>query len=429
MTSSNPSQKLSVFLCHAQEDKPKVRELYTRLHDEQWIEPWLDEKNILPGQRWGTAIREAMRNAHVIIICLSKLSTEKEGHFQREIKNALDIFQEKPENTIFIIPLKFDECVMPPSLTDIQYHWVGSSSLDANYPKLLDSLKARAIDLWGSLTPGPNLTVRDRYDFSIDSYRFVKIVAEEVPYTFYIGKYPVTNAQYKRFLNNYDFCQRSFWSGFPNFNEDCIAMDDWELEGWNWLEKEKKNAGASPKPRYWDDENFGIAHSDNPVVSITWYAANAYCKWLLHHWQDLDESRANPDLLPKSIRLPLEFEWVTAAGGEEPQDRYPWDKEGQATKDDKEIARRANVNENIGHTTAVNAYLRGASHPYKIMDMGGNVWEWQANFYDRSHKGLALRGGAWDYYQYGARVSRRYTFLPDEPGLTNVGFRIVCLEK
>jgi formylglycine-generating enzyme required for sulfatase activity len=58
------------------------------------------------------------------------------------------------------------------------------------------------------------------------------------------------------------------------------------------------------------------------------------------------------------------------------------------------------------------------------MDMGGNVWEWQANFYDKQHKGLALRGGSWKYYQYGARVSRRYTYLPDER-LDDVGFRVV----
>jgi formylglycine-generating enzyme required for sulfatase activity len=58
------------------------------------------------------------------------------------------------------------------------------------------------------------------------------------------------------------------------------------------------------------------------------------------------------------------------------------------------------------------------------MDMGGNVWEWQANFYDKQHKGLTLRGGSWKYYQYGARVSRRYTYLPDDR-LDDVGFRVV----
>jgi formylglycine-generating enzyme required for sulfatase activity len=191
------------------------------------------------------------------------------------------------------------------------------------------------------------------------------------------------------------------------------------------MQKKKKISGLPLKPDYWDNKEFGIAKRDNPVVSITWYEANAYCRWLKHHWEELDESRANTELQPKLVRLPLELEWSTAAGGENPDDRYPWDKIGKATKNDKEIARRANVNENISRTTPVNVFLRGAS-PYKVMDMGGNVWEWQANFYDKSHKGIALRGGAWNYYQYGARVSRRYTYLPDDTDLVDVGFRVVC---
>jgi len=42
-------RKLKVFLCHASQDKPVVRELYQRLLAEDWIEPWLDEEKLLPG--------------------------------------------------------------------------------------------------------------------------------------------------------------------------------------------------------------------------------------------------------------------------------------------------------------------------------------------------------------------------------------------
>ena len=37
-------RKLRVFLCHASQDKPVVRELYQRLLAESWIDPWLDEE-------------------------------------------------------------------------------------------------------------------------------------------------------------------------------------------------------------------------------------------------------------------------------------------------------------------------------------------------------------------------------------------------
>ncbi len=46
------TRKLRVFLCHASQDKPIARELYQRLNAEGWIDPWLDEKNLIPGQDW-----------------------------------------------------------------------------------------------------------------------------------------------------------------------------------------------------------------------------------------------------------------------------------------------------------------------------------------------------------------------------------------
>jgi hypothetical protein len=46
-------KKLRVFLCHASQDKPAVRKLYASLKSEPWIDPWLDEENLLLGQDWG----------------------------------------------------------------------------------------------------------------------------------------------------------------------------------------------------------------------------------------------------------------------------------------------------------------------------------------------------------------------------------------
>ncbi|MEK6752410.1 MAG: toll/interleukin-1 receptor domain-containing protein, partial [Chloroflexota bacterium] len=46
------SRPLRVFLCHSSNDKPAVRELYQKLRAEPWIEPWLDEEELYPGQDW-----------------------------------------------------------------------------------------------------------------------------------------------------------------------------------------------------------------------------------------------------------------------------------------------------------------------------------------------------------------------------------------
>jgi len=52
--------RLRLFLCHAKEDKPIVRELYRQLTAEGWLDVWLDEMNLLPGQEWDMEIEKAV---------------------------------------------------------------------------------------------------------------------------------------------------------------------------------------------------------------------------------------------------------------------------------------------------------------------------------------------------------------------------------
>lgn len=143
----SPNQKekvmrpLNVFLCHSSEDKPSVRNLYDRLDKEVWIDPWLDERKILPGQDWDIEIKKAVRTADIVIVCLSNVSVSKEGYVQKEIKHSLDIADEKPEGTIFIIPLKLESCDVPHRLS--AWQWVNYSEGEA-YNLLLQSLKTRA---------------------------------------------------------------------------------------------------------------------------------------------------------------------------------------------------------------------------------------------------------------------------------------------
>ena len=51
--------RLKVFLCHAKEDKPTVRDLYRQLTSEGWLDVWLDEINLLPGQEWDIEAEKA----------------------------------------------------------------------------------------------------------------------------------------------------------------------------------------------------------------------------------------------------------------------------------------------------------------------------------------------------------------------------------
>lgn len=425
------TRRLRVFLCHASQDKPAVRELYKRLAAEKWIDRWLDEEEILPGQDWNLEIEKAIRSADAILICLSSKSVSKEGYVQKEIKRALDIAAEKPDGTIFIVPLRLEECEVPPRLS--RWQWVDLFTPNAR-EKLIKSLRLRAGAL--NIETSENIVepvVQPKIptqDVDLDLYRFIQIPATaEVPYSFYIGKYPVTNAQYERFLNARDYSEAVNWRGFLKFNEDCIQIGRWHEEGWDWFQQEMKDPRKFLDkkrviPKYWNDQNFGISNPENPVVGVSWYEANAYCRWLTHHWREIAESKANIGLSPRLIRLPLETEWTIAAGGETPEKRFPWDAAGKITTDIKEITKRANVLESkIGHTTPVNAFLRGAS-PHGVMDMAGNVWEWQMNYRDMKEGWLGLRGGSWASDEDLARVSVRND-LPPLSRSGNIGFRLV----
>ncbi len=106
---SSPKERLRVFLCHSSSDKPKIRELYQRLRADG-VAPWLDEEHLLPGQDWHLEITKAVRSSHVVIVCLSSTAISKTGYVQKEIKHALDVADEQPEGTIFLIPLKLSRC-------------------------------------------------------------------------------------------------------------------------------------------------------------------------------------------------------------------------------------------------------------------------------------------------------------------------------
>jgi hypothetical protein len=137
------NRPLRVFLCHASGDKPKARDLYRRLLAEG-IDAWLDEEKLLPGQNWRVEIPKAVKSADIVIVCLSRASVSKEGYVQKEIKFALDIAEEKPDGTIFIIPLRLDDCQVPDRLADLQ--WVNLFD-KSGHKKLLDALRLRAASL------------------------------------------------------------------------------------------------------------------------------------------------------------------------------------------------------------------------------------------------------------------------------------------
>ncbi len=183
---------------------------------------------------------------------------------------------------------------------------------------------------------------------------------------YWIAKTPVTNAQFRPFVEGDGYRNRTYWTA----------------AGWQWRENEKV-----VKPGYWDDRL--LTWDYNPVVGVSWFEAMAYCRWLTAQ-------------TGHKFRLPSEAEWEKAARGTDGR-IYPW---GTAW----EIGRCNFEEAGVKSTTPVGKYWNGGS-PYGAQDMAGNVYEWCATKYGRSYPyqvedewteayleadpGRMLRGGSW----------------------------------
>ncbi|HPH97410.1 MAG TPA: SUMF1/EgtB/PvdO family nonheme iron enzyme [Anaerolineaceae bacterium] len=259
-----------------------------------------------------------------------------------------------------------------------------------------------------------------------DLHAFVLIPNAETP-AFMIGRYPVTNSQYARFLKAENFSNPQWWCNLLRFSEmdesgEVRGIGDWGNEGWEWLQKQDKKDGIYFPPA-WDDGEFGAKRPHAPVVGITWWEASAYCRWLQAHWDELPEGQQG---LPKpiEIRLPTESEWVMAAGGAE-DNRFAWGK----LENGDDIIHFANTSESkIGRTTPVWMYPQGESRPFKLMDISGNVWEWQANYAVSPENGWqALQGGSYYFDMESACIANRSLNDPQEAYTYTGGFRVVGL--
>ena len=208
---------------------------------------------------------------------------------------------------------------------------------------------------------------------------------------FYIDKYEVTNAQYKKFVD-----------ANPQWQKDNIPRN---LHNGKYL-------------RFWRGNTYHLSKENHPVVYVSWYAAMAYAKWA-------------------GKRLPTEAEWEKAARGGVVGRKYPWGDLIDSTK--------ANYGRAVGKTMLVGTY---PANDYDLYDMVGNVMEWcldayEADYYSRSSPrnpiagdGLtdlvdnfqnvtslrAVRSGCWYNVPMHVRVADRYGTTPDDAS-SRRGFR------
>ncbi|MGE0683266.1 MAG: SUMF1/EgtB/PvdO family nonheme iron enzyme [Candidatus Binatia bacterium] len=291
-------RKLKVFLCHSSGDKPTVRDLYQRLLADGF-EPWLDEEDLLPGQHWELEIPRAVRAADAILVCLSHDSINKEGYVQKEIKEALDVADEKPEGVIFFIPARLEPCDLPTRLK----RWQAVNLYEERgYGRLLRALQARTGSLGVLVSPSQEPTLQKKAELqkvwtNSIGMEFVLIPAGEfqmgsesgfdnekpvhlvrITKPFYLGKYQVTQGQWETVMGN----NPSRFKGDPNCPVEMVSWEDAQLFLQQLNEQKSGKGYRLPTEAEWEyaaragsTGAYCFGDDVSQLQEYAWYAANA----------------------------------------------------------------------------------------------------------------------------------------------------------
>ncbi|HTU65508.1 MAG TPA: SUMF1/EgtB/PvdO family nonheme iron enzyme [Steroidobacteraceae bacterium] len=214
---------------------------------------------------------------------------------------------------------------------------------------------------------------------------------------FYIGKFEVTNRDWRRFRDDAGYDDPQYWP-----NGHVVPRD--QVPYWT---QPNNHGGGTP------------GSDDYPVIGVNWDAASAYCAWL--------SAKTG-----QRYRLPTEAEWEKAARGTDGR-RYPWG---------------ANLDRSLANYVGAQAYdtvqpvgfFKGNASPYGAFDMAGNVLEWCADWYDRDYYAVSprrnppgpksgayrvVRGGSFFVEASDLRSAARSLAWPSFQGHRMIGFRPV----
>jgi energy-coupling factor transporter ATP-binding protein EcfA2/predicted MPP superfamily phosphohydrolase len=158
---------------------------------------------------------------------------------------------------------------------------------------------------------------------------------------FELGRYPVTNQWFQRFVDAGGYATENIWTDY----------------GKSWLRSEQPR-----QPATWMERRYRCPNQ--PVTGVSWYEAVAFCNWLTEQ----DEKYR--------YFVPSAFQWQAAAAGNEKR-TYPWGDEAPTG--------RCNIRESkIDRPSPVGIFSGGCTPgntEETIYDLGGNVWEWTCTSY------------------------------------------------
>lgn len=361
---------LKIFISYAKENLSDALQYFNKL-EELGLEPWLDEKKILPGEKWENAILDAFNNSQVIILLISSKSIDKRGFVQKEAKWALKKLEEKLDNDIYIIPIMIEHCEVPTSISSIVQYIDGTR--DESWMRIVSSLKKAAEqygipfspekeygpyivstetlnDIWNG-KPGYNTEI----DYPIFKSLLKNIEAKELSNYFYSrAQCAVINNRVSKFEQYYEF---------PYEIGDFMATNS-----------------------RWD--NFNIEYADPNIISLS-YIVNIYYAGAAHHNYEFETfnfdtrdviRKIELQHIIKNESLPQLSKLVINALCKEYWNRY------KASPDDYQIEQ---FNEGAGEDWSnFRSYLIGKEgliflfSPYQLSSFADGSWIVEIPYYD-----------------------------------------------
>ncbi len=436
--------EIQIFLAHASEDKPAVLALYNRLKQAGY-KPWLDKKDLIPGQIWRDEIPKAIKASQIFLACLSGKSANKQGYIQRELRIALDTFGEMLPGTIFFIPMRLEECEIPDlrmsevglNLRDIHRldYWeedgfeqleraIGYQfKLEPEEPKQL--LSVFNFEIVRVNAKGEQIKKESKQSqyFSEDLGNGITLEMVAIPGgTFLMG---TEDEEIERLVKKFN------WDGFRSERpQHRVTVSSFYMGRYPITQSQWQAIAATAKIDIDLETNPSNFKGDElPVESVNWYQATEFCKRLSRETK-------------REYRLPSEAEWEYACRAGTTTPFYF----GETITG--ELA-----NYNAGYTYAGEAKgeYRQQTTPvgqfppnaFGLYDMHGNVWEWCADTWHGNYDGAPtdgsawiekgndnlspLRGGSWGLIPtYCRSAIRFYVYRRDYRNLYN-GFRVVCV--
>lgn len=223
---------------------------------------------------------------------------------------------------------------------------------------------------------------------------------------FYIGKYEVTNAQWRKFRDDPAYDDAKLWPSGRAMPKDQIPY---------WTQA-NNHGGGTP-----DSDNY-------PVIGVNWDGATAFCNWVSMK-------------TGKKYRLPTEAEWEKAARGTD-QRRFPWGNNIDHSYANYVGSQKFDTVREVGFYDGKqrsDMQTHSNASPYGAYDMAGNVQEWCQDWYSRDYYGNSpaknpkgpaegayrvIRGGSFFFEPADLRSAARSGGWPSLQSFRMLGFRV-----